>query len=289
MPADENIQTVAPIASTVTATQAAPAALIPAVDAAAPLAPAAPAVVEAPAEPVASVTETAKPAADAAPPTTILAEAAEKPAVVPEVKKEDVKAADGAEPKKEEAKQSDEPAPLPTYEAFTIPEGVTFDVAKLGEFQKELAEYQVLTKADQAETQKFGQKLVDRHIAEIQDAVKRVGDFNTKAWEKQTSDWKEAFVKDPEIGGNRQETTILAAKVALTESGALSKPEFKQLMDTGVGNHPELIRTFSNLGNVITDLKNRLAKYETETDVKPLPGKKPSPEVTSKVAKRYGA
>lgn len=276
---DEIISTVAPTAPDAPATPAASTATVPAVDAATPITQ----VVEtapAAAAPAAVVAEEKK---DIAPATTILAEAAEKPKDSTEI----VKAADGAELKKEDAKQSDEPAPLPTYEAFKVPEGATFDAEKLGEFTKILADVE-LAKGDHAKMQEYGQKLVERHIAEVQDAIKRVGEHNTKAWEKQTSDWKEAFVKDPEIGGNRQETTIQSAKVALTESGALAKAEFKQLMDTGVGNHPELIRTFSNLGNVITELRAKLAKYETESDVKPLPGKKPSPEVTSKVAKRYG-
>lgn len=295
---DEIIQTVAPIVSTVTATQAAPAVQIPAVDAAAPLAPAVSPAVEAPSAP--ETTAAVPPPAESPPSSTILAEISEKPTEkkdsVPEVTK-DAKAAEGAEPNKEEGTQSAEPAPLPTYEAFVIPEGITFDVAKLGEFQKELGEFQNLTKADQAEMQKFGQKLVDRHIADVQDVVKKIGDYNNNAWEKQKNDWKDAFVKDPEIGGNRQETTIKAAKVALDMGRSLSDneetfkahhTEFKELMDTGIGNHPALIRTFSNLGNVITDLKAKLAKYETEVDVKPLPGKKPTPEATSKVAKRYG-
>lgn len=183
-----------------------------------------------------------------------------------------------AEVKKDESKQSEEPAPLPTYEAFALPEGITFEDDKLNEFTKDLAEFETLTKADHAETQKLGQKLVDRHIAEVQNTITRLNEHYTNAWEKQKNDWKESFVKDPEIGGNRQDTTVKAALEFIRTHGGneTQQKEFRDLMETtGIGNHPAMIRM--------------LAKANMNlAEGKPLPGTKPVPEANSKVQKRYG-
>lgn len=208
------------------------------------------------------------------------AEIPKKDDKAPEVKVDDPKPADDtAEPKKEEAAQSVEPAPLPAYEAFTLPQGVTLDDAKLVEFTKDLGEFQNMTKADQAEVQKFGQKLVDRHIAETQETLKRRDEYYVATWEKTKSDWKEAFENDPEIGGNRKETTVNAALEFIRTHGGneTQQKEFRDLMEsTGLGNHPAIIRLLANAN---------VAKAEG----KPLPGIKPESQATvSKVAKRYG-
>ncbi len=199
----------------------------------------------------------------------------------PEAKPEDTKSAEAAateEPKKEEASQSDEPAPLPSYEAFTLPENITLDSEKLVEFTKDLGEFQNATKADQKAVQEFGQKLVDRHVAEVQETLKRRDEYYVATWEKQKSDWKEAFENDPEIGGNRKETTVNAALEFIRTHGGNEEQqkEFRDLMEsTGLGNHPAIIRMLANAN---------LAKAEG----KPLPAAKPAPQNTSKVARRYG-
>lgn len=257
----------------------------PAVEVVAPVAPiveSAPAVApEAAPAPVETVTVEAAPEAAKATTTVLGAE----PEAVPEVKpgaepeKTETKT-EGAEPevKKDEGAQSEEPAPLPTYEAFTLPEGITFEEGKLNEFTKELAEFEGLTKADHAEMQKFGQKLVDRHITEMNDAVKRLNQHYTNSWEKQKNDWKESFIKDPEIGGNRQDTTVKSALEFIRTHGGneTQQKEFRDLMETtGIGNHPAMIRMLANAMN-------------TNREGGPLPGTKPVPEATSKVQKRYG-
>lgn len=183
-----------------------------------------------------------------------------------------------AEPKKEEASQSDEPAPLPTYEAFTLPDGFQMDDAKLGEFTKELGEFQNLTKADQKAVQEFGQRLVDRHIALTQEHQQRLVEHFTTTWEKQKNDWKDAFEADPEIGGNRKDTTLKAAKEFIRTYGGdeSQRKEISKLMnETGIGNHPALIRLLAKAG-------------EQLAEGRPLPAQKPPAAPQSKVDKRYG-
>lgn len=200
----------------------------------------------------------------------------------PEVKTEAV------EPTKEEGSQSAELAPMPSYEAFKFPEGSALDDAKLNEFTKDLGDFQLKTKAEQAAVQEFGQKLVDKYVAEMQSVGDRLNEHYAKTWEKTKSDWKETFEKDPEIGGNRKDTTINGIVNAISQYGGKpeQQAEFRQFVDqTGVGNHPALIRTFHNLVSEINRLKTT---YESESGVKPLPGTKPQPEATSKVQRRYG-
>lgn len=202
------------------------------------------------------------------------------PASAPEAKPEDapVEAAPAeGDVKKEEGSQSGEPAPLPTFEAFTLPEGFAPDEAKLGEFTKELAEFEHLTKADHAETQKLGQKLVERHVAEMKSAIQRLNEHYVTNWEKQASDWKDSFEKDPEIGGNRAQTSLNAAlEFIRTHGDEARQADFRKLMnDTKVGNHPALIYYLAKANMVMSEGK-------------PLPGVKPPAPPQSKVSKRYG-
>lgn len=201
--------------------------------------------------------------------TSILGEEVKKP----EVKAEEIKPAEEVkveaevkteEVKKDEGEQSDEPAPLPTYE-LKLPEEITLDNARLGEFTKEIGEFEQLTKADHAQVQEFAQKLVDRHIADVQESVKKINDGYVSAWNKQVNDWKESFINDPEIGGNRQNTTKNAALEFIGTHGGTEtqQAEFKKLMnETGVGNHPALIRLFANA-------------MEAYREGKPLPANRP--------------
>src|SRR4051812_38285923 len=91
------------------------------------------AVVAAPAPIVAPVAETPPAAvveAPKAPETTLLGEALKpvEPVVAPVTESPPVEA------KGTEGGQSDEPAPPPKYEPFTLPEGVTFKEERMGEF-----------------------------------------------------------------------------------------------------------------------------------------------------------
>lgn len=235
-----------------------------------------------PAETPSPVVEAAPVAAEVAPSPAVTALGAEptkkdSPAVVPP----EIKADAPAETPKEEGKPSDEPATLPSYEAFTFPEGVTFDEAKLGDFTKQLGEFQNLTKASQPEVQKFGQKLVDQHVAALQETTNRITEYYTNAWEKQKSDWKTSIEKDPVIGGNRLNTvmTEIANTIATTSTPEEHTAFRKYMQESGIGNNPDLARPVYNLVKEISRLK---AKYESETGVKPLLATKPQPASSDK-------
>lgn len=274
-----NSATAAPVAAPAISAAVSPA---PAVEPAAPAPvasePATTPSVSPAAEPpvVAAPAVTPEPAASTLPPT-ILGEAPK-----PADKTAEVKPAEGdkpAEAPKVEPSQSAEPAPLATYEPWTLPEGVTLDEAKSGEFNKLLGEFQANTKAEQASVQKFGQELVSRHVAELKGTIEKVQQSYQTAWTKQTEDWKQAFISDPEIGGNRQETTVAAANEFIATHGGTPEQQGafrKMLQDTGIGNHPEMIRMLSNAKNS--------AQF---SEGKPLPGNVPTLK-PSRSQKFYG-
>lgn len=203
---------------------------------------------------------------------------------------EENKPAEGDKPAEQpqaEDSQSAEPASLPTYERFTLPEGIQIDEKKLGEFTKELGEFQNSTKADQVEMQRFGQKLMDRYVAETQETIKRIDDYYKTTWEKTKNEMREQFVKDPELGGNRQETTAATVQNFVSEFGGNEQQigDLRKYMDTGVGNKVELIRLMNNAANAVNNLR---MKYESESGTRPLPGQKPVTEKKSKTQTLYG-
>lgn len=205
-------------------------------------------------------------------PKTVLGEAlTEKPKEAPvEVKTE--------EQKSEQGGQSDEPAPSPTYEAWKVPEGITLDNDSVSQFTTILADLETKSKADHALVQEFGQKAVDFHLNELNKAQEKLTEFYKQHWEKQKIVWKDAFLKDTEIGGNRFQTTVDSALSFIRTHGGTpeQQAEFKTLMETsGLGNHPAMIRLLANAGRAMSEGK-------------PLAASKPVSAPKSKTATLYG-
>ena len=150
--------------------------------------------------------------------------------------------------KKEEASQSDEPAPLPSYEPWKFPEGMTVDPAQLTEVNKMFSEFEQMSKADHALVQKFGQQIIDRHVESVQAVIKQLTEAYQESWKKQTKDWYDAYDKDPEIGGSKKEASGAAAREFIRRHGGTpeQQTELRTLMEkTGIGNHPAVIRAFA--------------------------------------------
>lgn len=170
---------------------------------------------------------------------------APKPEVTPEAPAEQ-KPVEGEKPV--EAKVEEKPPELPAYE-WQFPEGIKADPERLSEFNKELGEFALTSKADAKLVQELGQKLVNRHIAEIQSVAEKVAQAYNKVWTDQTKGWYDAFVKDPEIGGNKRDTTVNAAREFIRRHGGTDeqKTALRTFLKTsGVGNHPGLIRLLAN-------------------------------------------
>ena len=195
------------------------------------------------------------------------AEVAPKEGVKPEieaqpvdVEKKDINGADKQpeEKAKEEVSQSDEPAPLPSFEPWKLPDGIEADQTRVAEFNKELGEFARDTKVDAKLVQGLGQKLIDRHVSELQATAQKIAESYQKAWEDQSKSWYEQFVKDPEIGGNRQETTTAAAREFIRKHGGTSEQQTELrtvLEQTGLGNHPALIRVFAKANSDLSEGK----------------------------------
>lgn len=228
----------------------------------APVAPA-PSVVEAAPAAVAAPVET--PALSTAPePNQVEATPVVEPtAPVPEVKTEtSVEEAkpllsteeapkEGDAPKAEEVVKT-EPAPLPVYE-FKLPEGANADNPQFKSFQSKLGEFQNLSKTDQAAVQKFGQEMLDMHMADVKTIVENQ---NKSAWDwfnNRNKEWLEAAKKDPSIGGDNFDATVGAASQAVRLYGGTKAQQIetaKLLQETGLENSPIMLRFLSNITKI---------------------------------------
>jgi hypothetical protein len=259
-PADETgAATPAPAAPAAPAAEAAPAAA-----AAAPAAEAAPAKSDAPASPLASAdagkrdgapaptaeaapakTETPAKAGDA-PPTGGTEGKDAKPegdaAAKPDAATGDGKDAkpgetaeakpDGADPaadKKSDAQAEAPPAPPPVYEPYKVPESLKLDEAKLTEFNTILGEAELSGKAEHAAMQQLGQKMMDLYATEVQRIGQQVQQYQVDVWNRHLETELNVLKSDPQLGGNRIDTTLGNAKYVLEQFGG-SKDEQDRLM-----------------------------------------------------------
>lgn len=185
-------------------------------------------------------------------PTSVLGEALAKPPLtVPETPQVSPQATPEA-PKVEG--QSVEPA-SPTYEQFKTPENFKMGDEQFKTFTGILSDLETKGKTDHALVQEFGQKAVDYHVAEVTKQVENYNKSLQDSWDKQRNDWKESFMKDPDLGGDKAPETVQTALsfVRLYGGNEQQQTEFRELMNSsGLGNHPAVIRLLANAGKALT-------------------------------------
>jgi len=96
-------------------------------------------------------------------------------------------------------------------------------------------------------TKDVAQKLVDLEASRLE----RFASEQAKAHEERVASWAEEAKKDKEFGGDKFEKNLVAAEQAVK---ALATPELRELLDnTGLGNHPEMIRLFVKLSPLVRE------------------------------------
>jgi hypothetical protein len=93
----------------------------------------------------------------------------------------------------------------------------------------------------------MGQKLVNLYLDEAKANSERLAQQQRQVWDNQNAEWVAAFKEDPEIGGNRYQTTMDRCGKVLERYGhEVGSQQEQALRDafssTGAGNHPELLR-----------------------------------------------
>jgi hypothetical protein len=126
------------------------------------------------------------------------------------------------------------------YEAFKLPDGVTF----APELQAGLEGF-----AKKAGLNQEGaQELATFAAAQIQGITAQA--------EKVRNDWKAAAEKDPEIGGDKLPKALADGAAVIATFGGANATEFQKYLDTsGLGNHPVLIKILANVRAAISDDK----------------------------------
>lgn len=155
-------------------------------------------------------------------------------------KPQEDKPADGEKPADkpaEEKNQKQEGAPE-KYE-FQAAEGVELDTEALKDFEPVARDLNL--------TNEQAQKLVDAYPKILAGVQQR----QAEAWQAQTEQWAADVKADKEIGGDKLTANLSAAQRALDLFGT---PELKEYLNTtGLGNHPDLVKTFVKIGKAMSE------------------------------------
>lgn len=144
----------------------------------------------------------------------------------------DKPAAEGEKPaeKPAEAAKQEEAKPI-EYTDFKLPEGLTVDETKVGEFKTLASELGI--------PQEGAQKLMDLYANEI----KQISEAPMRAWTDLQTQWRDEVKNDPVIGGANLERNLAATKAGLNNLlGESAGKFFEALNITGAGNNPEIVR-----------------------------------------------
>lgn len=125
------------------------------------------------------------------------------------------------------------------YADFQLPDGVQLDAELTSDLKAVAKELNL--------TQEQAQKLADLAASKTQGIGQRQMDSIKAA----QAEWTESAKSDKEFGGTNLNENLGIAKKALDTFGT---PELRTLLnDSGLGNHPEIIRAFYRAGKAISE------------------------------------
>lgn len=151
----------------------------------------------------------------------------------------------GTEPSKANDKASTEPKCDDKKPVSAAPEKYEFTAGKDQELDKEaVAAFEPIAR-ELGLSNEQAQKIVDVYGSTIMPQLVKQ---QAEAWQQQVTGWAETVQADKELGSVE---SIGNAQKAMEQFGT---PELKEyLNETGLGNHPELIRIFSKIGKSMSE------------------------------------
>jgi len=131
---------------------------------------------------------------------------------------------------------ADKPQGAPESYSFAAPEGVTFDDVVIDAFSEVARDLNLPQDQAQKVLDKMAPVMAQRQAEQIA-AVR--------------SQWETEARADKEFGGENLNENLAVAKRAMD---AFATPELKTLLnESGLGNHPEIIRAFYRAGKAISE------------------------------------
>lgn len=133
----------------------------------------------------------------------------------------------------------------------------TAATAPSGGYELKLPEKTLLNNAAVQSTAAIAQELglnneqAQKLLEHQSQAVTAYQQSQQQVWNNQTKAWRDAVAADPEIGGPHLEANVAHARAVINKYGS---PAFvAALNETGLGNHPELVRFVVNIGKAAAD------------------------------------
>jgi hypothetical protein len=131
-------------------------------------------------------------------------------------------------------------AEVPEKYEFTVPEGMEIDNALVEILSPVMKEVGL--------TQESAQKLADAYIPYVEQQVKSNETAAIEEWNKKVEEWKTQTTQ--ELGASLKEDLVTASKF-IDKFGSSKVREV--LNETGLGNHPELVKLFVKAGKAISE------------------------------------
>lgn len=180
--------------------------------------------------------------------------------------KTEVKADAATDPATKDATATAPPA-LASLEDLKLPEGMKLD----GESGKALVD---LINNGELARKDLQQGLFDLHVKEANRIVGEVVKNQRKVWDDLNAGWKNDLRNDPELGGNRLDTSLSMAKAVLEEN--LSPDDVRDFLkhadNNGMGNFPIFIRLLNNLGRKLNIFEDSIVQSNPKAPPSKGPG-----------------
>lgn len=139
------------------------------------------------------------------------------------------------------------PEGAPESYDFKAPEGVLIDEQVFGTFSEVAKELNLSQDQAQLVLDKMAPMMAQRQMDQVQAA---------------RAQWQESSKADKEFGGQLLQESLAHAKTAMD---AFATPELKGLLEeSGLGNHPEVVRFFVRAGKAISEDRFVLGRAGTQ-------------------------
>lgn len=165
----------------------------------------------------------------------------------PNAQPKDADKKDGSDSKdgdKGQDTDKDKPLGAPeTYADFNLPENMEVNAAVMDEFKGFAKEANL--------PQEQAQKFVEMGAKAVQEAVQNFANSTVEAYAKKVEGWHDTRAKDTEIGGTEDKQKEVLGQASKVVRAVGGESLLIALDETGAGNHPEIIRAFYRLKDLV--------------------------------------